>query len=57
MPCFGGFCAQDWEEWVHSINPLANPDDYVQNILNEHKVFGCDLWIEVTGVSEDGHEG
>lgn len=53
VPCFGGFCAQDWEDWVHSINPQADPDQYTQPISNEHKVFGCDLWIEVTGVSEN----
>lgn len=52
VPCFGGYCAQDWADYVHGINPQANPDDYVQPISNEHKVFGCNLWVEVTGVSE-----
>jgi len=52
VPCFGGFCAQDWADYVHGINEGANPDDYDQDIANEHKVFGCDLWVEVTGVSE-----
>lgn len=52
VPCFGEHCAQDWANWVTSINPLANPDDYVQDPDNEHKIFGCDLWVEVTGVSE-----
>lgn len=52
VPCFGGYCAQDWENWVHSINPdpSVNPNDYTQPISNEHKVFGCDLWIEVTDI-------
>ena len=52
VPCFGGYCAQDWASFVHGINPQANPDEFTQPILNEHKVFGCDLWVEVTGVSE-----
>ena len=52
VPCFGGYCAQDWENFVHGINPSANPDEYIQPIANEHKVFGCDLWVEVTRVSE-----
>jgi len=51
VPCFGGFCAQDWENFVHGINPGANPADYTQPIANEHKVFDCDLWVEVSGVS------
>ena len=53
VPCFGGYCAQDWKDFVLGINPNAtNTDDYIQPIGNEHKVFGCDLWVEVTGVSE-----
>ncbi|OHA08504.1 MAG: hypothetical protein A3B37_00170 [Candidatus Sungbacteria bacterium RIFCSPLOWO2_01_FULL_59_16] len=51
VPCFGGFCAQDWEDFVHGINPQADPDLYTQPIANEHKIFGCDLWVEVFGVS------
>ena len=54
VPCFGGYCAQDWADFVHSINPDANPDDYTQPIDDEHKIFGCDLWVEVTEVSETG---
>ncbi len=52
VPCFGGYCAQDWASHVLSINPLADPAAYTQDIANEHKVFGCDLWLEVSGVSE-----
>ncbi len=52
VPCFGDHCAQDWADFVHGINPQANPDQYVQDINNEHKIFGCNLWIEVAGVSE-----
>ena len=54
VPCFGGYCAQDWADFVRDVNPNANPDDYDQDIANEHKVFGCDLWVEVSGVSEAG---
>jgi len=52
VPCFGDHCAQDWATFVNEANPDADPADYVQPLENEHKVFGCDLWIEVTGVSE-----
>lgn len=48
VPCFSAHCAQDWEDFVHGINPDANPDDYIQPLENEHKLFGCDLWLEVT---------
>ncbi|MEK7657573.1 MAG: hypothetical protein AAB366_00005 [Patescibacteria group bacterium] len=51
VPCFEGNCAQDWAKYVTDINPSANPDDYIQPIGNEHKLFGCDIWIEVTGVN------
>ena len=51
VPCFGGYCAQDWASFVAGINPDANPDDYVLSIEDEHKYFGCDLWIEVTNIS------
>lgn len=51
VPCFGGYCAQDWASFVTGINPDANPDDYVLPIDDEHKIFGCDLWIEVTNIS------
>jgi len=53
-PCFGDHCAQDWEEFVHTINDGANPDDYIQPIENEHDLFGCDLWLEVFHISLPG---
>lgn len=53
VPCFGNYCAQDWEEFVRGINSNAIPSEYVQDIADEHKVFGCDLWIEVVKVSEE----
>ena len=41
VPCFNGQCAQDWthEGWELPTGL-------------EHETFGCDLWIEVTRVSE-----
>ena len=55
VPCFGGYCAQDWAEFVHGINPDAgDPNHWTQPIANEHKIFGCDLWVEVTGISLPG---
>jgi len=41
VPCFEGMCAQDWthEGW-------ELPAEL------ESQVFGCDLWIEVNGISE-----
>ena len=54
VPCFGGFCAQDWADFVASHNDQVDPDDYVGNIEDQHKVYGCDLWVEVTGISLPG---
>lgn len=51
VPCFGGYCAQDWETFVHQHNAQADPAMYTQPIEDEHKVFGCDLWVEVESVS------
>lgn len=50
VPCFEGQCAQDWADFVHQYNPLANPDDYMLPAPLEHEVFGCDLWVEVTDI-------
>ena len=50
VPCFGGQCAQDWADFVHSHNPAADPDDYMANPADEHQLFGCDLWVEVTQI-------
>ena len=51
VPCFGGYCAQDWADYVHHWNATTDPSQYTQPIGNEHKVFGCDLWVETTGIS------
>lgn len=50
VPCFKGQCAQDWPNFVHNLNPNANPDDYMLEPGLEHQVFGCDLWVEVTKI-------
>lgn len=43
VSCFQGMCAQDysWEEYGPPLPPEF-----------EGETFGCDLWIEVTGISE-----
>lgn len=58
VPCFGGFCAQDWADFVESENTGQGEfaDDWTQDAANEHKIFGCNLWIEVSGVSRVGDE-
>jgi hypothetical protein len=50
-PCFKGSCAQDWASFVHSQNPDADPVLYEANSASEHQQFGCDLWLEVTGIN------
>lgn len=54
VPCFGGQCAQDWASFVAGHNDQAVANTYIQPANNEHKVFGCDLWVEVTGISLPG---
>ena len=56
VPCFGGNCAQDWAQFVadNDGNNDADPDAYIQPIENEHELFGCDLWLEVSGFSLPG---
>ncbi|MDP3900571.1 MAG: vWA domain-containing protein [bacterium] len=51
VPCFGDHCAQDWASFVEGINDGVDPLDYIQPLENEHKVFGCDLWLEVYHIS------
>lgn len=56
VPCFGNHCAQDWATFVADNDGTnnANPADYIQPIANEHLLFGCDLWLEVGGISLPG---
>ncbi len=51
VPCFRGSCAQDWATFVHSQNPDADPNLYMGDPSQEHQMFGCDLWLETTGIS------
>jgi hypothetical protein len=51
VPCFKGSCAQDWAAFVHAQSPNANPDDYMADPGQEHQMYGCDLWLETTGIS------
>ncbi|MFZ2969938.1 MAG: hypothetical protein WA063_02215 [Minisyncoccia bacterium] len=54
VPCFEGQCDQGYEAWVKSINPdVVDPFDYVLDPGMEAEPFGCDLWIEVTGISQN----
>lgn len=50
VPCFKGSCAQDWPAYVHENNPQADPNAYMADPNNEHKQFGCDLWLEVEDI-------
>lgn len=54
VPCFEGYCAQDWDRFVRANNqdPDVDPADYMADPRLEHAVYGCDLWLEVTDVSE-----
>ena len=59
VPTFQLMAAQDWLDFVRDITgnvdlTLAEANVFQLNPLDEHKVFGCDLWIEVSGVSESG---
>lgn len=51
VPCFGGHCAQDWSSFVLGINPSSTPASYIQPLQYEHELYGCDLWLEVKGIS------
>lgn len=56
VPCFGNHCAQDWADFVaaNDGDNSADPVAYIQPIENESRLFGCDLWLEVTGISLPG---
>jgi len=57
VPCFEGHCAQDWADFVkENSDPKdeVNADNYIQPTDLEHQLFGCDLWLEVTGISLPG---
>ena len=56
VPCFGNHCAQDWAQFVadNDGDNNADPIAYIQPLENESKLFGCDLWLEVMGISLPG---
>lgn len=56
-PCFEGMCAQDWASFVLQNNSKADPSMYTLPTDLEHELFGCDLWIEVTGISKSNNIG
>ena len=51
-PCFKGQCAQDWASFVHDANPTADPAMYMLDPNVEHEQLGCDLWVEVNGITQ-----
>ena len=57
VPCFAGQCAQDWDAFVLSaqgdMDDKASPGLYKPGAILEHQIFGCDLWLEVTGISNN----
>ncbi len=53
VPCFRGFCAQDWPTFVATFSEdgaNADPEAYKADPALQHAVFGCDLWLEVTNI-------
>jgi len=50
VPCFEGFCSQDWPDFVRSYNPDADPSAFMLPAELESSTFGCDLWVEVTNI-------
>ncbi len=57
VPCFDGSCAQDWESFVTGINSEATPSEWTLDPSLEHEQFGCDLWVEVSGISRSNSIG
>ncbi len=53
VPCFEGQCDQGYYDWVKNINCQADPWVFDLPIGDEHKIFGCDLWVEVNSVSRN----
>lgn len=50
VPCFKGYCAQDWPEFVEKYNPDVDPHDYELVGDPNGTDLGCDLWVEVTKI-------
>ena len=54
VPCFERHCAQDWEGFwdEHNGDNPGTAEDFILPNELEHLVFGTDLWVEVTEISE-----
>lgn len=50
VPCYEGYCSQDYDEFVYSYNPSADPHDFEAIGNPAGTDFGCDLWFEVTNI-------
>lgn len=50
VPCFNGYCSQDYDAFVKSYNPDADSRDFEAPGDPEGTNFGCDLWIETTKI-------
>ena len=52
-PCFRGQCAQDWDQFVKTNSGSSTIDStlYMADPNDEHHQFGCDLWVEVNGIT------
>lgn len=50
-PCFKGECAQDWDSYVHGVNPnVIDPTVYEADPKLQGQAMGCDLWFELYNV-------
>jgi len=57
VPCFGELgdqCSQDWPDFfmANGGKEGMNPWEWTLDKDLESAMFGCDLWVEVTGISE-----
>lgn len=52
-PCFKGQCAQDWDSFVKTNSGSSTIDSalYMADPTKEHTQFGCDLWVEINGIT------
>lgn len=50
VPCYEGYCSQDYDEFVKLHNPQADPHNFEAQGDPDGTDFGCDLWVEVTKI-------
>lgn len=56
VPCFEGECAQDWADFVTTSvdgQRTEDPNAYKADPTTKDEIYGCDLWIEVTGIDNE----